>query len=62
MYPDITPDRCVILTSQLVPGATVARCAREDHDGRECRTVGIGLYDDRTPHAGGTEETGSTGG
>ena len=61
MYPGIPSDRCVILTSQLAPGADVVRCAREDHDGRPCRTVGIGLYEDRAPRAG-SEDTGPVGG
>lgn len=46
MYPGIEPDRCIIRTSDLTPGATVVLCSRPDHDGRPCRTVGIGLYDD----------------
>lgn len=54
MYPAFADDRCVILTSTIAPRATVVRCARQDHDGRPCRTVGIGLYDDRPPR---TEES-----
>lgn len=56
VYPGITPDRCVIFTSQLLPDTTVVKCARKDHDGRVCRTVGIGLYDDRSQR---TEESAS---
>lgn len=46
------PDRCVIRTSDLRPDTEVVRCSREDHAGRPCRTVGIGVYQDNVPGSG----------